>query len=154
MDQYSYSQKYFAEGMSGWHALSYGAISEAFRRFAVSPMHRLLDFGCGDGFYGRLLSEHTDHLDGADLSGEVLIDDNRRWYQGVFETDLGKPWTPPEEPYDALFSSEVVEHVEDYQQFIDNAFHATRPGGRLFLTTTTYSCSLFIFLTNYTREVT
>jgi hypothetical protein len=44
--------------------------------------------------------------------------------------------------------------VEDYQQFLENAFRAIRPGGRLFLTTTTYSFGLFIFLTSYTREVT
>jgi SAM-dependent methyltransferase len=155
MDQYSYTEKYFAEGMSGWHALSYGAISECFRKFATDwPIPRLLDFGCGDGFYGRLLSEHTERLDGVDLSAGVLSAENRRCYKDVFETDLGKPWEPPGEPYDALFSSEVIEHVEDYQQFLENAFHAIRPGGRLFLTTTTYSFGLFIFLTSYTREVT
>jgi SAM-dependent methyltransferase len=155
MDQYSYGQKYFTEGMSGWHALSYDAISEAFCNFAeASPIRRLLDFGCGDGFYGRLLSQHTERLDGVDLSADVLTAENRRCYKDVFETDLGKPWESPGDPYDALFSSEVIEHVEDYQQFLQNAFHALRPGGRLFLTTTTYSFGFFIFLTSYAREVT
>ncbi|MEY2498251.1 MAG: polyprenyldihydroxybenzoate methyltransferase / 3-demethylubiquinol 3-O-methyltransferase [Verrucomicrobiota bacterium] len=155
MDQYSYSEKYFTEGMTGWHALSYGAISEAFRNFAGgSPIKRLLDFGCGDGFYGGLLSEHTDRLDGVDLSATVLSDGNRRCYHEVFETDLGRPWKPPGELYDALFSSEVIEHVEDYQQFLDNAFHATKPGGKLFLTTTTYSFALFVLLTNPAEGVT
>ena len=154
MDQYSYSQKYFAEGMSGWHGLSFEAISETFRNYAAgSPIRRLLDFGCGDGFYGRLLSEHTERLDGVDLSAEMLNPELRRCYDDIFETDLGKPWEPPGERYDALFSSEVIEHVQDYQQFLDTAYHAIKPGGRLFLTTTTYSFALFVFLTSSTRGI-
>ncbi len=40
--------------------------------------------------------------------------------------------------YDVIFSSEAIEHVTDYDAFLDNADHLLKPNGFVFLTTTTF----------------
>lgn len=153
--EYSYNQKYFTDGMSGWHSLSFDSIAGKFRTFAKGArIERLLDFGCGDGFYAPLLRECSREVDGADLDPSSVMPEKRSCYGQVLAGNLGERWMAPTAPYDALFSSEVIEHVEDYAQFLRNAFGALKPGGRLFLTTTTYAFSLPIFLTACPGRVT
>jgi 2-polyprenyl-3-methyl-5-hydroxy-6-metoxy-1,4-benzoquinol methylase len=150
---FDYSSSYFQSGMDGWHASSYPLITEAFkgfswgRRFATG-----LDFGCGDGFYGHFLRQYVDQLSGADVSNCIENAGNRSAYSTFTQIDLGKRIATEGNLYDLVFSSEVIEHVSDYEVFLENAYHLLAPNGSLFLTTTTFAWSLPVYLTRRPKE--
>jgi len=144
---YPYDQKYFLDGMTGWHKDSFSIISNELLKFSQhKSFHRILDFGCGDGFYGNLLNQFSSNVDGFDISDAIIDLQNKSFYKSLFFNDLGKPISPGNNKYDLIFSSEVIEHVEKYKIFINNAFSLLNANGYIFLTTTTYSGGLFVYI--------
>jgi SAM-dependent methyltransferase len=154
MNEWDYDEEYYERsGLSGWHQCSFPAIAMAIDRLAqkLPEDGAVLDFGCGDGFYGRALSRKGNVLDGVDFSPFLRDHPNRQYYANFAQGDLGAPWASVAK-YDLLFSSEVIEHVQDYRQFLANAFAALKPGGRMLLTTTTFFWSLFVLLIVHRRQ--
>lgn len=150
---YRYDNAYYDQGIGGFHADSFPEISRRLLALRpTDPWGAVLDLGCGNGFYARFLRPHARVLHGVDLSDAITTNDNRKLYDRVLRADLGRPWTP-ERAYDLVFSVEVIEHVEDYRQFLANAHAALQPGGTLFLTTTTYFLMLFVLLVVYRRQI-
>ncbi|KAM5163277.1 ubiquinone biosynthesis O-methyltransferase, mitochondrial [Mantella aurantiaca] len=109
------------------------------------PLHgvKILDVGCGGG----LLSEPLGRL-GAAVTGIDPLEDNIRTAMLHKSADPAldkliqyKPCTLEEvieqnvEAFDAVVASEVVEHVNDLEAFIQSCFHVLKPGGSLFITT-------------------
>lgn len=99
---------------------------------------RVLDVGCGNGFWAGQLAKRGATVVG--LDGSVAgITIARSRYVGVrFEqmyatesllSDLG------EQPFDGILSVEVVEHLVDPRGFMKGCVEALRPGGTLVLTT-------------------
>ncbi len=152
---YDYDDQYFDAGIRGWHSTSFKPITELFEKcVGAEPLGDVLDFGCGDGFYGPFLKKRAKELDGVDYSDAAFGSQFRGAYRDVYQADLGIPWDRlPEKSYDSLFSTEVVEHIVDYREFFANAFRLLRPNGRLIFTTTTYTFTLFIMLMAYRRQV-
>ena len=97
------------------------------------------------------MSTKTAELDGVDASSGLLGHVRGSFYKSFERADLGRPWNRVNK-YDVVFSIEVIEHVQDYRQFLRNAFLALEPGGHMFLTTTTYFWSLFILLIIFRRR--
>lgn len=152
---YDYDAGYFDGGISGWHATSFRPITDKFDEFVPEPLvGEVLDYGCGDGFYGPFLRRKAAVLDGVDYADAAQTSRFRDSYRDVYQADLGVPWAHPAgRTYDLLFSTEVVEHVVDYHVFLANAHRLLRPNGRLVFTTTTYTVYLFVMLMAYRRQV-
>nr|DBA26527.1 TPA: hypothetical protein GDO54_010771 [Pyxicephalus adspersus] len=104
---------------------------------------KILDVGCGGG----LLSEPLGRL-GAAVTGIDPLEDNIRTAilhkseDPVLDKLIQyKPCTLEEiveqniESFDAIVASEVVEHVNDLESFIQSSFQVLKPGGSLFITT-------------------
>ncbi|KAM3930301.1 ubiquinone biosynthesis O-methyltransferase, mitochondrial isoform 2-T2 [Leptodactylus fuscus] len=104
---------------------------------------KLLDVGCGGG----LLSEPLGRL-GAIVTGIDPLEDN------IKSAELHKSFDPvldgrvqyrncsledmvqqSMESFDAVVASEVVEHVNNVEAFIQSCFQVLKPGGSLFITT-------------------
>lgn len=151
---YKYTDTYFANGMDGWHKESFPIIRKCIEN-NVGQVNVMLDFGCGDGFYGRTLLQHARFVDGADISPSILGHANRQYYRQIRVADLAAQLLgqESEDVYDVLFSSEVIEHVKDYRMFLRNSFALLRPGGKLILTTTTFSCALPILMQTSPKEL-
>jgi SAM-dependent methyltransferase len=86
---------------------------------------RVLDYGCADLPYAGFFPAGTEFV-GADLPGnpEATLHLNP---DGTVPVDDGA--------FDAVLSTQVLEHVEDPATYLSECFRVLRPGGRLLLST-------------------
>jgi SAM-dependent methyltransferase len=90
------------------------------------PAHgRVLDYGCAELPYRRFFGDDIDFV-GADLPGNPDA-----------TLDLKQDGTVPvpDESFDAVLSTQVLEHVEDPGAYLAECFRVLRPGGRMLLST-------------------
>ncbi len=125
-----------------WEQVPAGALPERFelrREFllgAVQPGQRVLDLGCGEGFFAAALSDAGASVLAADIAAEPL----RR--AGAAHPGLElklleaeAAWELPDAAFDAVWAGEVIEHVADTVGWMSEVRRVLRPHGRLLLTT-------------------
>ncbi|MFT3703609.1 MAG: methyltransferase domain-containing protein [Agriterribacter sp.] len=151
---FNYDNRYYDDGIGGFHKASIPHIHEAFFKFKKEySTDILLDFGCGNGFHGAFLKSQSKQLSGVDYSDAIQSSSFKASYDKIYQFDLGKPIDLPHNYFDMVFSIEVIEHVKDYRKFLQNAYEVLKPGGLFFLTTTTYFWSIFILLVIYRQKI-
>lgn len=86
---------------------------------------RVLDYGCADVPYRRFFTAGTDFV-AADLPGNPYA-----------TLELNPDGTVPAESasFDAVLSTQVLEHVSDPGLYLSECFRVLRPGGRMLLST-------------------
>ncbi len=84
----------------------------------------VLDYGCGGSPYRHLVPEAS--YKRADVEGLSNLD-------YVVHPDL--PLEAPDCCFDAVISTQVLEHVADFQSYLKDCCRLLKPGGRLLLTT-------------------
>lgn len=95
----------------------------------------LLEIGCGNGGMTRLLSPKVERITAFDISRPSLVEveklglPNVRTEQGLVEN------FQPDEKFDWVLMSEVIEHLRKPKKTVDKAFEFVAPGGVLVLTT-------------------
>ena len=98
------------------------------------PRPRILDFGCGHGWFTERLADLGD-AQGIDLSPEAIaMAKSRRpdleYIAGdVYQADLPKAY------FDILVSQEVISHVENQPKYIERAAQVLKPSGYVIITT-------------------
>jgi len=102
----------------------------------ISPESIILDSGCGDGYGAFLLSNHVKKVIGIDVDSEI-ISRARQNYSGNIRFDLYEGVRLPYEKsvFDTITSFQVIEHVEDVDQYLIEIKRVLKPGGQLFITT-------------------
>jgi len=112
---------------------------------------RVLDIGCGGGLLSEGLAEHFHNLGmkdeeieivGIDPGNEsVLVAQNhlperlRGKVTYVCSTIEDYVATNPSAQFDTVVMSEVIEHVENPEEFLKHAISVTKPGGSIILST-------------------
>jgi SAM-dependent methyltransferase len=95
------------------------------RDLEVPPNGRILDYGCADLPYRHFFANDVEFV-GADLEGNpnatVILNPN-----GTLPV--------PDQTFDAVLSTQVLEHVLDPGLYVSECFRVLRPGGRLLLST-------------------
>lgn len=97
---------------------AYGSRIRQLRRWGWHPGKTLLDYGCGSGAFLHLLREHGATVAGFD----------------PYHAD----WTDPQPlnaTYDFVTTYDVIEHVEDPEQFLVDRSRLVKPGGTLVVVT-------------------
>ncbi|MGI8461533.1 MAG: class I SAM-dependent methyltransferase [Solirubrobacterales bacterium] len=91
----------------------------------LRPGSRVLDYGCGAAQYRSLAPEGCQYV-GADLPGNPEA-----------SVELSPDGRLPVEDasFDALLSTQVLEHVTDPELYLAESARALRPGGRMLLST-------------------
>ena len=92
---------------------------------ALPSGSRVLDYGCADMPYRSFFSPGVEYV-GADLPGN----------EGAAVV-LNPDGTLPvgDESFDAVLSTQVLEHVQDPSVYLSECFRILRPGGRMLLST-------------------
>src|SRR5438477_2698393 len=135
-----------------WHAAWEGEPSslthQRFRWMLASVSdrryERVLEIGCGDGTFARLLSAVSQSVVGVDVSSEAIRRAREDPVEGVeFRVDDAMRFPLKEEgPWDLIVMSETIPYLGWRHSFFDVAwlaneiFSTTRPGGRLLLVNT------------------
>jgi SAM-dependent methyltransferase len=101
------------------------ALRAAIPDLKLRPAARLLDYGCADMPYRDFFPTTVDYV-GADLPGNPDA-----------TVDLNPDATVPadESSFDAVISTQVLEHVGDPALYLSECFRVLKPGGRLLLST-------------------
>lgn len=97
---------------------------------------RVLDIGCGNGEFLRLLQDAGHTAVGVDID-PAMVEASRRQGLTAYEADV-LTWLPTQAGhYDAIFSSNVIEHLDApaVSALVAGAYQALRPGGLLLLGT-------------------
>jgi SAM-dependent methyltransferase len=148
MKDFDYSADYFDGKMSNWTALSIGAISSRLLATLKQPFPRdgiVVDFGCGSGAYLPYLKQSLLEVVGVDISPEAVKQASQKPYKAVLLTDNGNA-PLPDHCAAIVFSTEVLEHIEDAAAAIKEFNRLLKDDGLLILTTTLYFSSINIYL--------
>ena len=105
--------------------------------FRFFPQHtgRIIDVGCGDGYFLSILAQRGFHADGIDASAEAIkiCKERVRESTGHIECCYIEEFKP-KELYDLLLCGEVLEHIEDDEAFIREINRLAIMNGTLILT--------------------
>ena len=101
-----------------------GAVTDSVAALDLPSHARVLDFGCGLQPYRAVFDSGVEYV-GADLPGNDTADVEIN--EGI--VDL------PDESFDLVLSTQVLEHVTDPDAYLREARRLLRPGGHLLLTT-------------------
>ena len=107
------------------------------RRLKELSPQRVLDLGCGNGSLCRAIAAAGIPIEGVDPS-EKGIEQAKLASPGIQFTRMSIYDEPPEDwigKFDAIVSTEVVEHLYDPRAMARLAARLLKPGGRILVTT-------------------
>jgi SAM-dependent methyltransferase len=114
-----------------WHRLAHivrilpQELEKLSRDLELRPGGRVLDYGCADTPYRYFFPADADYVP-ADLPGNP---------HASIEIEPDGTLPVPDESFDALISTQVLEHVADPATYLAECHRVLRPGGRMLLST-------------------
>jgi SAM-dependent methyltransferase len=108
-----------------------------FQSLGLQPSDRVLDAGCGRGFFMKYVTELAPcRLTGVDLDFEhleIALNENSSRGAGVAQSYID-PLPFADATFDKVIFSEVLEHLPDDRGGLNEVKRVLKPGGLLFLT--------------------
>lgn len=105
---------------------------------------QVLDVGCGAGTQCGLWARDGHQVHGLDVNGPLLQLAQRRCAdQGLdVQFHLGTATSLPfgDAAFDVVLIPELLEHIQDWQSALAESLRVLRPGGVLYLSTSSYLC--------------
>jgi 2-polyprenyl-3-methyl-5-hydroxy-6-metoxy-1,4-benzoquinol methylase len=142
-----------------WESVPAGALPSdvgARRSFLLAHVHahaatraspRVLDVGCGEGYFAALLAQAGVEVVGVDVAQEPL----RRARERHPELDLrllpdDGGWPLADASFDVVWAGEVIEHVADIASWLSEVRRVLRSGGELLLSTPAHGRAAMLVL--------
>jgi len=102
---------------------------------AMARGKRVLDLGCNNGYGSELLAREAAHVTGVDVSERSIAAARRRCPRLEFLLVDGVTLPFPDASFDAVFSFQVIEHIDDPAPYLAEIRRVLRPDGVAVLTT-------------------
>jgi SAM-dependent methyltransferase len=103
----------------------------------IQGSRRVLDVGCGTGYGSAMVASRAGEVVGIDSSEEAVARARARHRLDNLEF-ITMPATElsfPDESFDAVYSIQVTEHIEDVELHLSEVVRVLRPGGRFVVAT-------------------
>lgn len=99
------------------------------------PLENILEAGCGAAAFTPHLAKRTGHMRACDISSSQIAA-NCKDYPDVsfFVQDLSEPIAAQSGSFDALWCSEVLEHLFSPVFALNEFYRVLKPGGKLLIT--------------------
>ena len=138
--QKDYYEKYWESGRSQYSGDNQGYAAN-FRNWMHTQLHNIksdaaiLEVGCGDGSFTRSLAEYSSDVTAVDISA-AQIEQNSRAYPDIrfVQHDLAQPLPFANDSFDAIWCSEVLEHLFDPGFALQEMHRVLTSGGKLLVT--------------------
>jgi len=95
---------------------------------------RILDVGCGTGLNAQELAQKGHRVIGVDISAVAIAEFRKKGFDGC-RCDIAGGVPFHEDSFDAVYASEVIEHLVDVEAFMKELYRVLRPRGQLVLST-------------------
>ncbi len=109
-----------------WHLTSLRKIFEKVLENDLNENGEVLDYGCGNKPYSILFSKYFTKYIGADIQGNESADI-------IINPDGTLP--SPDNSFSCVFSSQVLEHVQNYSLYLNESYRVIKNNGKLVLST-------------------
>lgn len=104
---------------------------------------KVLEIGCGWGRGLQLLTQAADHYTGIDKNAELIAALSQEYPQSTFiQASIPPLQGLADNTFDYIVTFQVIEHIENDDLFIKEAYRVLKPGGKLLLTTVNRTFSL------------
>ncbi len=106
-------------------------------RFAarLASGRRVLDAGCGSGYGSAELARVAGTVTAIDFSAEAISYASEHFHASNLSYQTGDCLSLPDGPFDLIVAFEVIEHLAQWQRFLEEARRTLAPGG-LFVVST------------------
>lgn len=113
----------------------------------------LLDAGCAWGYATRFFAERAGRVAGVDVDEQAVAVAAERYPWIDFRAAPLEAIPHTSESFDVVLCLDVLEHVQDERQSLDELFRVLRPGGTLVLTTPHRGAFSFLDPVNVLRRL-
>lgn len=98
---------------------------------------RVLDVGCGTGYGSAILASQVQHVVGIDASDQAVdrAQDGHQMDNLEFAVMSATELDFPNASFDAAYSIQVIEHIEDVERHLSEVVRTLRPGGKFVVAT-------------------
>lgn len=96
---------------------------------------KILDLGCGTGYGSKILFERGNEVYGIDISKEAINYAKRKYQGPKYICSPAENLPFPDEFFDAITAFEVIEHIKNYEQALNEIYRVLKRGGDFFLST-------------------
>ncbi len=102
---------------------------------------RVLDFGCGSGYGSYELAKVAKYVTAVDISSEAIEFAKENYKrENLLYCTISELF---EEKFDIITSFQVIEHVSNDKEYLENLKNLLIPGGYLFISTPDKASRLF-----------
>ncbi len=136
----NYYEKYWSEGAHEYSGDRQG-YAPNLRQWMNAQLHGLpaesgiLEVGCGDASFTKCLTTFSANVTALDISAPQIEENSRAHPQIEFlQHDVAEPLPFPDETFEVIWCSEVLEHLFDPAFALKEMHRALVPGGRLLIT--------------------
>jgi len=102
----------------------------------------MLEIGCGEGRGVGLLLNLVERYSGIDKINEVVNKLAIAYPEATFTQSLIPPLNFPDEKFDSIISFQVIEHIKNDKQYLEEIARVLKPGGVALVTTPNIKKSL------------
>ncbi len=103
----------------------------------------VLEVGCGEGRGVELIAPKAGSFTGIDKIPEVIENLKKKHPEGDFRQMVIPPFATLEnDTYDVVISFQVIEHIQEDQEYLKEIHRVLKPGGKALITTPNIKMSL------------